>query len=29
MNRRIELPITVFQSTHPSGSATGPVRNRR
>jgi hypothetical protein len=22
------LPITVFRSTHPSGGASGPVRNR-
>ena len=28
MNRRIKLPITVFRSTHPSGGASGPVRNR-
>jgi hypothetical protein len=28
MDRRIKLPITVFRSTHPSGGASGPVRNR-
>ena len=28
MDRRIELPITAFRSTHPSGGASGPVRNR-
>ena len=28
MDRRIKLPATVFRSTHPSGGASGPVRNR-
>jgi hypothetical protein len=28
MDRRIKLPIAIFRSTHPSGGASRPVRNR-